>query len=140
MLLPYRGRSSAPVSTTGHDILRIVSAPCTPVFLTVHADGRRRYSYWQPFDPDTGRGSCYAALPTAECDALHSAGRITLGEAVLDPAKSTYRVRPARTSAAPARTSAPPARTSAEAARTSATPVRTSATPARAARQRSRVA
>jgi hypothetical protein len=74
------------------------------VFLTVHADGRRRYSYWQPFDAATGKGSCYVALPTAECDALHAAGRITLGEPLVDPSKTTYRVRPARTPAVTVRT------------------------------------
>ncbi|WP_405623218.1 hypothetical protein [Streptomyces sp. NBC_00076] len=100
------GRSRTPVSSTGGDVLRVISDPCTPVFLTVHADGRRRYSYWQPFDPDTGRGSCYAALPTKECDALHSTGRITFGEAVVDPTRTTHRVRPARTPAVPARPAA----------------------------------
>jgi hypothetical protein len=103
MLLPYRSRSSAPVSPAAVDVLRIVSDPSTPVFLTVHADGRRRYSYWQPFDPATGRGSCYVALSTADCDALHSAARITLGEPVVDPARTTCRVRPARTPAVPVR-------------------------------------
>ncbi|MFI5675439.1 hypothetical protein [Streptomyces cellulosae] len=118
MLLPHRSRSSAPVGPAGAEVLRIVSAPGTPVFLTVHADGRRRYGYWQPFDADTGRGSCYVALSTADCDALHSAGRITLGEAVVDPTRTTYRVRPARTPAVPARTQALPARTPAVPART----------------------
>jgi hypothetical protein len=103
MLLPCRSRSSAQVSPAAVDVLRVISDPGTPVFLTVHADGRRRYSYWQPFDPATGRGSCYAALPTADCDALHSAGRITLGEPVVDPARTTYRVRPVRTPVVPVR-------------------------------------
>ncbi|MEV5432680.1 hypothetical protein [Streptomyces sp. NPDC052701] len=103
MLLPHRGRPGAPLSPTGADLMRLISDPGTPVFLTVHAGGRRRYSYWQPFDPGTGRGSCYAALPTAECDALHAAGRITLGEPVVDPTRTTYRVRPARAQSAPQR-------------------------------------
>jgi hypothetical protein len=34
------------------------------------------------------------ALPTDECDALHAAGRIVLGDPVTDPAKTTYPVRP----------------------------------------------
>ncbi|MFF0156207.1 hypothetical protein ACFYRY_01515 [Streptomyces sp. NPDC005263] len=106
------GRSRTPVRSTGGDVLRVISDPCTPVFLTVHADGRRRYSYWQPFDPGTGRGSCYAALPTDECDALHSTGRITFGEAVVDPTRTTHRVRLARTPAVPTRAAAAlPART-----------------------------
>ncbi|MDL5205714.1 hypothetical protein [Streptomyces sp. ALI-76-A] len=104
MLLPHRSRSAAPLSPAGKDVLRIVSDPRTPVFLTVHADGRRRYSYWQPFDPTAGRGSCYVALATAACDALHSAGRITLGDPVVDPTRTTYRVRSVRTPAAPVRT------------------------------------
>ncbi|MEV2216081.1 hypothetical protein AB0H86_32465 [Streptomyces sp. NPDC050997] len=129
------GRSRIPVSSTGGDVLRVISDPCTPVFLTVHADGRRRYSYWQPFDPDTGRGSCYAALPTNECDALHSTGRITFGEAVVDPTKATHRVRPVRTPAVPARAAAAlPART----APARMAPART--TPARTAPHRVRAA
>ncbi|MEV5440645.1 hypothetical protein AB0K80_32275 [Streptomyces sp. NPDC052682] len=126
------------LSPTGADLVRIVSDPGTPVFLTVHADGRRRYSYWQPYDPGTGRGSCYVALPTEECDALHAAGRITLGEPVVDPARTTYRVRAAtRTPAAAGRTRATTARTPATAAtRTGAAqerPVRPRAQRARAA-------
>jgi hypothetical protein len=39
------------------------------------------------------------ALPTDECDALHAAGRIVLGDPVVDPAKTTYPVRPALRSA-----------------------------------------
>ncbi|MEU1479891.1 hypothetical protein ACFYZ8_27055 [Streptomyces sp. NPDC001668] len=89
------------MGSTAAEVLRVMSDPRTPVFLTVHADGRRRYSYWQPFDPDTGRGSCYVALPTADCDALYSSARISLGEPVVDPARTTYRVRPVRTPAAP---------------------------------------
>ncbi|MDH6622516.1 hypothetical protein M2271_000303 [Streptomyces sp. LBL] len=103
MLQPHRSRSAAPVGPAAAEVLRIVCASGTPVYLTVHADGRRRYSYWRPFDADTGRGSCYVALSTVECDALHSAGRITLGEAVVDPSRTTYRVRPTRTPAEPVR-------------------------------------
>ncbi|KUM84939.1 hypothetical protein AQI94_30930 [Streptomyces pseudovenezuelae] len=100
-LAPGRSRYSPPLDSPAVDALRVMSDPRTPVFLTVHADGRRRYSYWQPFDPHTGRGSCYVALPTAACDALHHAARISLGEPVVDPARTTYRVRPVRTQAAP---------------------------------------
>ncbi|MBX9392709.1 hypothetical protein K4749_03655 [Streptomyces sp. TRM72054] len=89
---------------TGKDIARLISDPSTPVFVTVHANGRRRYGYWRAYDAATGRGSCYVALPTDECDRLHAAGRITLGEPVVDPAKTTYRVRPTRTPAKPLRT------------------------------------
>ncbi|MGV9558284.1 hypothetical protein [Streptomyces sp. NPDC003401] len=85
------------------DILRIVSDARTPVFVTVHANGRRRYSYWRPLDSATGRGGCYVALPTAECDELQAAGRIVLGDPLTDPTKTTYRVRPQRASQAPAR-------------------------------------
>lgn len=89
------------------EIMRILHDTGAPVFLTVHADGRRRYRYWQAFDPRTGRGSCYVALPTAECEALLAAGRITLGDPVADPARTTYRVRPVRKPTAPARTARP---------------------------------
>ncbi|MEU6807459.1 cell envelope biogenesis protein OmpA [Streptomyces sp. NPDC046831] len=99
MLLPHRSRSAAPLIPTGADLLRIISDPGTPVFLTVHADGRRRYSYWQPHDPRTGKGSCYVSLPTAACDMLHSSGRIALGEPLTDPARTIYRVRSVRTPA-----------------------------------------
>ncbi|MET9443689.1 hypothetical protein [Streptomyces sp. NPDC006610] len=106
-----RTGSQAPVSRAGADVLRIVSDPATPVFVTVHVGGRRRYSYWQPLDPATGRGSCYVALPTAVCDELHAAGRITLGEPVVDPTRTVYRVRAVRVPAAPSvRAVAPPRR------------------------------
>ncbi|MEV7995961.1 hypothetical protein AB0O67_29920 [Streptomyces sp. NPDC086077] len=95
--LVSRTRPAAP------DTARIISDPSTPVFVTVHADGRRRYGYWRPHDPVTGQGSCYVALPTEECDSLHAAGRITLGEPVVDPSRTTYRVRAARTPARPLR-------------------------------------
>ncbi|MGX1274164.1 hypothetical protein [Streptomyces phaeoluteigriseus] len=92
------------------DVLRTVSDARTPVFVTVHANGRRRYSYWRPLDSATGRGGCYVALPTAECDELLSSGRITLGDPLTDPTKTTYRVRPVRTPQTPARISSAPAR------------------------------
>ncbi|CAL9651944.1 hypothetical protein [Streptomyces sp. Tu 3180] len=88
-------RPHAPTGTDRVDVLRIVSDPRTPTYVTVFANGRRRYSYWRPIDPVTGTGGCYAALPTAECDELHAAGRITLGEPVVDPNRTTYRVRTA---------------------------------------------
>ncbi|MFI1166865.1 hypothetical protein ACH4UM_25500 [Streptomyces sp. NPDC020801] len=99
MILPHRTRAAAPISSTAADVLRIVSDPATPVFLTVHAGGRRRYGYWQPLDASTGRGGCYVALPTAACDALHSAGRVVLGEPLVDPTRTTYRIQPAHTRA-----------------------------------------
>ncbi|EFL37546.1 hypothetical protein ACFTZ8_15370 [Streptomyces fungicidicus] len=86
------------------DVLRIIADPRTPTYVTVHASGRRRYSYWRPLDSTTGAGGCYASLPTAECDALHEAGRITLGEPVVDPHRTTYRVSTAaRVQPAPVR-------------------------------------
>ncbi|MYR41685.1 hypothetical protein [Streptomyces sp. SID5910] len=88
-----------PLSTAESDVLRIVSDTRTPVFVTVREGGRRRYSYWRPLDSATGKGGCYVALPTAECDALHAAGRITLGDPVTDPARTTYRVSAVRTAA-----------------------------------------
>jgi hypothetical protein len=93
------------------DVLRIVSDPRTPVFVTEYAGGRRVYGYWRPLDADGGWGGCYVALSTAECDALYAAGRITLGEPVTDPTKTTYRARPARTPAAAPRPTAAPVRT-----------------------------
>ncbi|MFE1025666.1 hypothetical protein ACFW5I_14030 [Streptomyces sp. NPDC058818] len=96
-------RPCAPLGPAGADILRIVTDARTPVFVTVREGGGRRYSYWRPLDSATGRGGCYAALPTAECDMLHAAGRITLGEPLTDAAKTTYRVTAARTSAGPVR-------------------------------------
>ncbi|MEU5139744.1 hypothetical protein [Streptomyces sp. NPDC021139] len=94
---------TARTGAAGTDVLRIVTDARTPVFVTVRADGRRRYSYWRPLDSATGRGGCYAALPTAECDALHAAGRIVLGEPIADPDRITYRVSATRAPAAPLR-------------------------------------
>ncbi|WP_328456297.1 hypothetical protein OG780_38975 [Streptomyces sp. NBC_00386] len=93
-------RTPAPLGPEGAEILRLITQRRFPVRLTVHANGRRRYGYWLPFDPSTGRGGCYVALPTGECDALHAAGRITLGDPLVDPAKTTYAVQAtARTTA-----------------------------------------
>ncbi|MBZ3900109.1 MULTISPECIES: hypothetical protein [Streptomyces] len=78
------------------DVLRLVSDSRTPVFVTAHPGGRLRYGYWRAIDSATGRGGCYAALPTDVCEELRSTGRITLGEPVTDPAKTTYRVSAAR--------------------------------------------
>ncbi|MGW6919864.1 hypothetical protein ACWGA9_01015 [Streptomyces sp. NPDC054950] len=108
----------------GADVLRIVSDPRTPVFVTEHASGRRVYGYWRPLDADSGRGGCYVALSATECDELYAAGRITVGEPVTDPTKTTYRVRAARTQAA---------RTQAAPAHPAAAPVRTTAARGRAA-------
>ncbi|AIV32318.1 hypothetical protein LMJ38_19155 [Streptomyces sp. R1] len=94
-------RRPAPLGAAEAEVLRIVTDARTPVFVTVRADGRRRYSYWRPLDSGTGRGGCYVALPTAVCDALHAAGRTTLGEPLADPDRITYRVSATRTPAAP---------------------------------------
>nr|WP_216377860.1 cell envelope biogenesis protein OmpA [Streptomyces asoensis] len=106
-------RTGASPGRAGADVLRIVSDPRTPVFVTEHASGRRVYGYWRPLDADSGRGGCYVALSATECDELYAAGRITVGEPVTDPTKTTYRVRAARTQAAGARPAAAPVRTTA---------------------------
>ncbi|MET9256440.1 hypothetical protein [Streptomyces sp. NPDC003717] len=98
-----RRRPAGPLSTAEAEVLRIVSDTRTPVFVTERAGGRRRYSYWRPVDSATGRGGCYAALPTDVCDRLREAGRITLGEAVTDTARTTRRVSAVRPPAAPLR-------------------------------------
>src|SRR5690606_7430711 len=101
---PPRPRPQGAPGAPAQDALRLVSHPRTPTYVSVLANGRRRYCYWQPTDTTTGLGCCYVALPTDECDALHAAGRITLGDPVVDPHRTTYRVRAAvRTPAAPAR-------------------------------------
>lgn len=104
--------AAAPASPgTTADVLRIIADPRTPTYVTVFANGRRRYSYWRPIDPATGTGGCYAALPTVECDELQASGRITLGEPVVDPNRTTYRVRTAaRVPQAPARPAVAPER------------------------------
>ncbi|MEV0692444.1 hypothetical protein [Streptomyces sp. NPDC050388] len=84
--------SFVPEGTGGADALRIIADPRTPTFVTVYANGRRRYSYWRPLDSTTGQGGCYAALPTSDCDELHAAGKIELGDPVEDPNRTTYRV------------------------------------------------
>ncbi|MCX2927096.1 hypothetical protein ORI94_26975 [Streptomyces sp. NEAU-W12] len=91
------------------DVLRIISDPRTPSFVTVYANGRRRYSYWRPLDSTTGQGGCYVALPTTDCDALHEAGKIELGDPVVDPNRTTYRVSASstRASASPTRVGPP---------------------------------
>ncbi|MFI5822381.1 hypothetical protein ACIA8I_25275 [Streptomyces rishiriensis] len=101
-------RPAVSAGRAGSDVLRVVSDPRTPVFVTEHANGRRVYGYWRPLDAEGGRGGCYVALPAAECDELYAAGRITLGEPVTDPSKTTYRVLPARTPAASARQASAP--------------------------------
>jgi hypothetical protein len=93
-------RRRAQLGSVEAEVLRIVADARTPVFVTVREDGRRRYSYWRPLDSATGRGGCYVALPTAACDTLHAAARITLGEPLADPDRITYRVSAARTPAA----------------------------------------
>lgn len=100
-------RPAASPRRPGSDVLRVVSDPRTPVFVTEYANGRRVYGYWRPLDAEGGRGGCYVALSAAECDELYAAGRITLGEPVTDPAKTTRRVLLARTPAAARTASAP---------------------------------
>ncbi|WSV35889.1 hypothetical protein OG331_43485 [Streptomyces sp. NBC_01017] len=92
-------RSAVALDSLASEVLRIVADSRTPVFVTVHEGGRTRYGYWRPVDAATGRGGCYVALPTDVCEKLRSGGRIELGEPVTDPAKTTYRIRPARTRA-----------------------------------------
>ncbi|MEU9187512.1 hypothetical protein AB0D14_23820 [Streptomyces sp. NPDC048484] len=87
-------RTPAPLGPGGAEVLRLITVQRVPVCLTVHANGRRRYGYWQAAGAGSGYGGCYVALPTDECDALHAAGRIVLGDPVTDPAKTTYPVRP----------------------------------------------
>ncbi|MFE1292558.1 cell envelope biogenesis protein OmpA [Streptomyces sp. NPDC058751] len=99
-------RTHAPLGPEGAEILRLITQRRFPVRLTVHANGRRRYGYWLPFDPATGRGGCYVALSTAECDALHAAGRIVLGEPLVDPAKTMYAVQAAARTTATGRSEA----------------------------------
>ncbi|MFD5818570.1 hypothetical protein [Streptomyces sp. NPDC127038] len=105
MLRPLSG-TRAPLGTEGAEVLRLITQRRFPVRLTVHANGRRRYGYWLPLDPATGRGGCYVALPTGECDALHAAGLIVLGDPLVDPAKTTYTVRAAARTTVTGRTEA----------------------------------
>ncbi|WP_240204164.1 hypothetical protein [Streptomyces actuosus] len=103
MILGHASRAATPLGPVGAGLLRIIADPATPVFLTVLSGGRRRYGYWQARDGRDGRGSCQVALPTDECDALHRGGRIALGDPVVDPAKTTYRVRAVSTPAGASR-------------------------------------
>ncbi|MFD7705958.1 hypothetical protein ACFV6E_04400 [Streptomyces sp. NPDC059785] len=106
-------RSQADLALDAADdaaVFRIIADARTPVFVTIHASGRRRYGYWQPFDSRSHKGGCYVALPTAVCDRLHRAGRIILGDPMVDPAKTTYRVWPASRPAAPTRIPTAPIR------------------------------
>ncbi|KAA0941352.1 hypothetical protein [Streptomyces apricus] len=93
-LLRSLSRTPAPLTPGGAEVLRLIQVQRVPVCLTVHANGRRRYGYWQSVSAGSPYGGCYVALPTDECDALHAAGRIVLGDPVTDPAKTTYPVRP----------------------------------------------
>ncbi|AVH60570.1 hypothetical protein C4B68_37760 [Streptomyces dengpaensis] len=93
-------RPHTPLSPGGAEVLRLITEQRFPVCLTVHANGRRRYGYWLPLTSQAGRGACYMALPTDECDTLHAAGRIVLGDPLVDPAKTTYPVRAAARDAA----------------------------------------
>jgi hypothetical protein len=86
-------RPQTPLSSRGAEVLRLITEQRAPVCLTVHANGRRRYGYWQAAGSQPGRGGCYVALPTDECDELHATGRIGLGDPLVDPAKTTYPVR-----------------------------------------------
>ncbi|WP_309221693.1 cell envelope biogenesis protein OmpA [Streptomyces sp. Act143] len=87
---PRRPDPGAPPGTRVSDVLRIIGDSRTPVFVTVHANRPVRYGYWLPAG-GVG-GGCYVALPTAVCEELRAAGRIVLGEPVVDPLKTTYRV------------------------------------------------
>ncbi|MER6678164.1 hypothetical protein [Streptomyces sp. NPDC000983] len=87
---------TAPVTGPVADVLRIVSDPRTPVFVTAHTGGRLRYGYWRQADPAGRAGGCYVALPTDVCEELRATGRIVLGAPVADPGKTTYRVGAAR--------------------------------------------
>lgn len=102
---------AVPFEADGAGVLRVIADPRTPVFVTVHAGGRRRYGYWQPYDSRTKRGGCYVALPTAVCEELYAQGRIALDGPLVDAGKTTYRVRPAGTPAPPSRVPAAPVRT-----------------------------
>src|ERR1051325_10588885 len=82
------------------DVLRIVSDPRTPVFVTEYAGGRRVYGYWRPLDADGGGGGCCVPLSPSGSAALPGAGRITLGAPVMAPTKPPSGPRPARTPAA----------------------------------------
>ncbi|MFF6999675.1 hypothetical protein ACFY93_32725 [Streptomyces sp. NPDC008313] len=86
-------RPNAPAGPDSAEVLRLITEQRFPVFLTVHANGRRRYSYWQAGASQARPGGCFVALPTDECDALHAAGRIALGDPVEDRAKTTYPIR-----------------------------------------------
>ncbi|MFF4211285.1 hypothetical protein ACFYZE_18395 [Streptomyces sp. NPDC001796] len=76
------------LSSRAAEVLRLIMDERLAVFLTVHGNGRRRYGYWQT----DGRP---VALPTEECDALRAAGRIVLGDPVVDRSKTVHRVRAA---------------------------------------------
>jgi hypothetical protein len=76
------------LSSRAAEVLRLITDERAPVFLTVQDNGRRRWGCWQS-------GGRPVALPTDECDALYAAGRIVLGDPVVDRAKTMYRVRAA---------------------------------------------
>ncbi|MBB4795735.1 MULTISPECIES: hypothetical protein [Streptomyces] len=76
------------LSSGAAEVLRLITDPRVPVFLMVHANGRRRWGCLRP------RGR-HMALPTDECDALYAAGHLVLGDPVVDRSKTTYRVRAA---------------------------------------------
>ncbi|GGU14790.1 hypothetical protein [Streptomyces daghestanicus] len=98
--MPSTAGQSSPGTT---EVLRVMSDPRTPVFATEYMGGRRRYGYWRPMEAGGPQGGCYVALPTAVCEELHAAGRITLGDPIVDPAKTTYRVAPVPPRSAAAR-------------------------------------
>ncbi|MEU6117370.1 hypothetical protein ABZ840_22855 [Streptomyces sp. NPDC047117] len=112
-----RSRAAGPSGAATADVLRTIADSRTPVFVTVRAGGRRRYGYWQPYDSRTNKGGCYVALPTAVCDELYSAGRLSLGEPLEDPTKTTYRVLTTHTPTEPARIAPTPVRLPAAPAR-----------------------
>ncbi|GAA4967672.1 hypothetical protein GCM10023238_39430 [Streptomyces heliomycini] len=94
-------RPRTPADTTRTDVLRIISDPRTPTYVTEYANGRRRYSYWRPLDTrPPARGAVTPPCPPPSATRC-TRRAITLGEPVVDPNRTTYRVRPASASAPP---------------------------------------
>jgi hypothetical protein len=103
IMLRAVSRARPPLSAGGAEVLRLITRQRAPVVLTVYANGRFRYSYWQYAQAGGPVVNCQVALPTDECEALREAGRIELGEPVVDRTKTTYPVRAVPVAAARAR-------------------------------------
>ncbi|KPI22623.1 hypothetical protein OK074_7161 [Actinobacteria bacterium OK074] len=103
IMLRVVSRARPPLSAGGAEVLRLITRQRTPVVLTVYANGRLRYSYWQYAQAGGPVVNCQVALDTKECEALREAGRIELGEPVVDRTKTTYPVRAVPVAAARAR-------------------------------------